>query len=55
MTIETGGENHREKTALRFVKVNSFSYCYRADISTIFGMRSLWGLTINSGRGATLK
>ena len=37
------------------VKVNSLSYRYRADKSTIFGMRGLWGLTINSGRGATLK
>ena len=30
-------------------------YRYRADKSTIFGMRGLWGLTINSERGATLK
>ena len=37
------------------VKVNFFSYLYRVDKSTIFGMRGLWGLTINSGRGATLK
>ena len=37
------------------VKVNFLSYRYRADKSTIFGMRGLWGLTINSGRGATLK
>ena len=37
------------------VKVNFFSYRYRADKSTIFGMRGLWGLTINSGGGATLK
>ena len=34
-------------------KVNFLSYRYRADKSTIFGMRGLWGLTINSGRGAT--
>ena len=33
------------------VKVNFLSYRYRADKSTIFGMRGLWGLTINSGRG----
>ena len=31
------------------------SYLCRADNSTIFRMRGLWGLTINSGRGATLK
>ena len=37
------------------VKVNFLSYRYRADKSTIFGMRGLWGLTINSGRGATSK
>ena len=37
------------------VKVNFLSYHYRADKSTIFGMRGLLGLTINSGRGATLK
>ena len=37
------------------VKVNCLSYRYRADKSTIFGMRGLWGLTINSGRGAMLK
>ena len=37
------------------VKVNFLSYRYRADKSTIFGIRGLWGLTINSGRGATLK
>ena len=37
------------------VKVNFVSSRYRADKSTIFGMRGLWGLTINSGRGATLK
>ena len=37
------------------VKVNILSYRYRADKSTIFGMRGLWVLTINSGRGATLK
>ena len=37
------------------VKVNFLSYRYRADKSTIFGMGGLWGLTINSGRGATLK
>ena len=37
------------------VKVNFLSYRYRADKSTNFGMRGLWGLTINSGRGATLK
>ena len=37
------------------VKVNFLSYLYRVDKSTIFGMRGLWGLTINSGRGATLK
>ena len=37
------------------VKVIFLSYRYRVDKSTIFGMRGLWGLTINSGRGATLK
>ena len=37
------------------VKVIFLSYLYRADKSNIFGMRGLWGLTINSGRGATLK
>ena len=37
------------------VKVNFLSYRYRADKSTIFGMRGLWGITINSGRGAMLK
>ena len=37
------------------VKVNFLSYRYRADKSINFGMRGLWGLTINSGRGATLK
>ena len=37
------------------VKVNFLSYRYRTDKSTIFGMRGLWGLTINSGKGATLK
>ena len=37
------------------VKVNFLSYCYRADKSTVFGMRGLWSLSINSGRGATLK
>ena len=37
------------------VKVNFLSYRYRADKSTNFGMRGLWGLTINYGRGATLK
>ena len=37
------------------VKVNFLSYRYRADKSTIFVMRGFWGLTINSGRGATLK
>ena len=36
-------------------KVNVFSNRYRADKSTIFGMRGFLGLTINSGRGATLK
>ena len=36
------------------VKVNFLSNSYRADKSTIFGMRGLWGLTINSGRGTTL-
>ena len=35
--------------------VNFLSYRYRANKSTIFGMRGLWGLTINSGRGATMK
>ena len=30
------------------VKVNFLSYRYRADKSTIFGMRGLLGLTINS-------
>ena len=42
-------------TLVGSVKVNFLSYRYRADKSTIFGMRGLWGLTINSGRGATLK
>ena len=37
------------------VEVNFLSYRYRADKSTIFGMRGLWSLTINSGRGARLK
>ena len=37
------------------VKVNFLSYHYRAEKSTIFGMRGLLGLTINSERGATLK
>ena len=37
------------------VKFVFFSYRYRADKSTIFGMRGLWGLSINSGRVATLK
>ena len=37
------------------VKVNFLSYRYRADKSTIFGMRGLWGLTIHSARGAMLK
>ena len=37
------------------VKVIFLSYRYRADKSTIFGMRGLWVLTINSGRGAMLK
>ena len=32
------------------VKFIFLSYRYRADKSTIFGMRGLWGLTINSGR-----
>ena len=36
-------------------KVNFLSYRYRVDKSTIFGMRGLWGLTIHSERGATLK
>ena len=36
-------------------KVNFLSFHYRAEKNTIFGMRGLWGLTINSGRGATLK
>ena len=35
--------------------VNFFSNRYIADKSTNFGMGGLWGLTINSGRGATLK
>ena len=42
-------------TVVGSVKVNFLSYRYRADKSTIFGMRGLWGLTINSGRGTTLK
>ena len=33
------------------VEVNSLSYHYRADKSTIFGMRGLSGLGINSRRG----
>ena len=37
------------------VKVNFLSYRYGVDKSTMFGMRGLWGLTINSGSGATLK
>ena len=37
------------------VKVNFLSYHYKEDKSTIFGMRGLRGLTINSGRGARLK
>ena len=40
---------------VRSVKVNFLSYHYRADKSTMFGMRDLWGLTINSGTGAKLK
>ena len=36
-------------------KVNFLSYRDRADKSTIFGMRTLSGFTINSGRGVTLK
>ena len=36
------------------LKVNFLSYRYRADKSTNFGMRGLWCLTINSGRGAKL-
>ena len=32
------------------VMVNILSYRYRADKSTIFGMRGLSGLTINSGK-----
>ena len=31
------------------------SYRYRADTSTIFGIRGLWCLTIDSSRGAPLK
>ena len=42
-------------TIVGSVKVIFLSYRYRADKSTIFGMRGLWGLTINSGRVATLK
>ena len=42
-------------TLVGSVKVNFLSYRYRADKSAIFGMRGLWGLTINSGRGAMLK
>ena len=37
------------------VKVNFLSYRYRANKSTMFGIRGLWGLTINSWREATLK
>ena len=33
------------------VKVIFLSNCYRADKSTIFGVRGLLGQTINSGRG----
>ena len=36
-------------------EVNFLTYRYRADKSTIFSMRGLWGLTINSAGGATLK
>ena len=43
----------KEKLIVGSVKVNFLSYRYRADKSTIFGMRGLLGLTINSGRGAT--
>ena len=50
-----GGLHHKSGSGLGSVKVNFFSYRYRVDKSTIFGMRGLWGLTINSGRGATLK
>ena len=45
----------RAGTLVGSVKVNFLSYCYRVDKSTIFGMRGLWRLTINSGMGATLK
>ena len=42
-------------TVVGSAKVNFLSYRYRADKSINFGMRGLWGLNINSGRGATLK
>ena len=35
--------------------VNIITVTARVDKSTIFGMRGLWGLTIYSERGATLK
>ena len=41
----------RAGTLVGPVKVNFLSYYYY----TIFGMRGLWHLTINSGRGATLE
>ena len=44
-----------ESSIVGSVKVNFWSYRYRADKSTIFGMRGLLVLTINSGTGATLK
>ena len=37
------------------VRVFFLNYRYRANKSIILGMRGFWGLTINSGRGATLK
>ena len=38
------------------VKVNFFNVTVTERIkSSIFGMRGLWGLTINSGRRATTK
>ena len=47
--------NFHVVTIVGSVKVIFLSYRYRADKSTIFGMRGLWVLTINSGRGAMLK
>ena len=53
----THGDVKKKRMHLLYsgVWVKFLSYHYIADKSTIFGMRGLWGLTINSGRGATLK